>query len=648
MVNLQAELYVSVRARLCLVMLWLLPVCPAHADFSLRVQTDLGGFDMVMYENDAANTVANFMDYVNNGDYDGMLFHRYAESPPGTPFVLQTGGYYFDPNLGPFFAGGAQEITPIRTIPNQFGRSNTRGTIAMAKLPGNPDSADSEWFINLADNSANLDTQNGGFTVFAEVLGNGMKVIDEIVSFGVLATCVDYEPVPGLCGAFSNMPFRLQANQFFFDNDTLFNIHSIGPDADGDGAIDGDEIDGDGAGGPDSGQPNVASAPMLETPTDYITVATPSAANPLADFTVLGNTFRITRPEISACVLNGVDLAYGLTSFQVSGFAVGGSIAVDVILPQGSAPDAYYFYGPEWLAAGTYDAAEHWHQASGFNGMIGADINGNRVTLHLVDGGWGDADMTADGVITVAPGGGASNVAPAVLADGDCDGVGDNVENDPANNNGDGNNDNNPDDMQSGVASLPDINGNYLTVEAITPQVNVENVRQSDGQIFFGRASVIPLNGLNLPSGFMDFAVSNVVPGGAEEIKIILPAAVTADRFYLLGPDAGDQSEHWYNFIFDAASGSGTVVNGNEVTLHFVDGGRGDRDRAANGVIYIIGVPAEVIAASTTGSGGGCSLSGVARSPRQAGAWWLLLGLFATRVYWRRQRSGTVYPVSPA
>jgi len=89
--------------------------------------------------------------------------------------------------------------------------------------------------------------------------------------------------------------------------------------------------------------------------------------------------------------------------------------------------------------------------------------------------------------------------------------------------------------MQSGVAALPGINGNYLTVAALTLQVNVGHIRQTDGQIFFGRASVIPLDGLDLPSGFMDFAVSNVAPGGTVEIRLVLPAAVTADRFHLPG-----------------------------------------------------------------------------------------------------------------
>lgn len=53
----------------------------------------------------------------------------------------------------------------------------------MAKLANDPNSATSQWFINLSDNSANLDLQNGGFTVFGQVIGDGMDVVDEMSKF---------------------------------------------------------------------------------------------------------------------------------------------------------------------------------------------------------------------------------------------------------------------------------------------------------------------------------------------------------------------------------------------------------------------------------------------------------------------------------
>ena len=74
--------------------------------------------------------------------------------------------------------------------------SNIRGTIAMAKLGGDPNSATSQWFINLADNSANLDTQNGGFTVFGHVTGNGMSVADAIAMLNRVNVGSPFDALP--------------------------------------------------------------------------------------------------------------------------------------------------------------------------------------------------------------------------------------------------------------------------------------------------------------------------------------------------------------------------------------------------------------------------------------------------------------------
>jgi peptidyl-prolyl cis-trans isomerase A (cyclophilin A) len=74
--------------------------------------------------------------------------------------------------------------------------NNVRGTIAMAKLGSDPNSATNQWFFNLADNSANLDAQNGGFTVFGRVLGSGMAAVDEMVKVPRFAYASPFDTVP--------------------------------------------------------------------------------------------------------------------------------------------------------------------------------------------------------------------------------------------------------------------------------------------------------------------------------------------------------------------------------------------------------------------------------------------------------------------
>ena len=142
----------------------------ASADTFVRIDTDAGSFAIELFEDDAPITVENFLGYVDSGAYDGSLFHRSVSN-----FIVQGGGFAYVPDQ--------QTFAPIPagpTISNEFGRSNVRGTIAMAKVGGDPNSATNQWFVNVADNSANLDNQNGGFTVFGRVLGGGMSVVDAI------------------------------------------------------------------------------------------------------------------------------------------------------------------------------------------------------------------------------------------------------------------------------------------------------------------------------------------------------------------------------------------------------------------------------------------------------------------------------------
>jgi peptidyl-prolyl cis-trans isomerase A (cyclophilin A) len=155
----------------------------------VRFSTTLGDFEVALFDSDTPITVANFLSYVESGAYTtNLFFHR---SVPG--FVLQGGGFYILSNT--VFAVPTQPA-----ITNEPGISNLRGTIAMAKVGDNPNSATSQWFFNLGDNSANLNNQNGGFTVFGRVIGEGMQVVD------ALAAVPTYDASITLGGAFTQLP----------------------------------------------------------------------------------------------------------------------------------------------------------------------------------------------------------------------------------------------------------------------------------------------------------------------------------------------------------------------------------------------------------------------------------------------------------
>ena len=137
-------------------------------------------------------TVQNFQSYLNTGSYTNSFIHR---SIPG--FIVQGGGYTYNNST----------LTTIPSNPpvqNEFStqRSNLRGTIAMAKLGNNPNSATNQWFFNLADNSSNLNNQNGGFTVFGQALG-----ASDLTTIDAIAAVRTYNAG----GAFTNLPLTQAA-----------------------------------------------------------------------------------------------------------------------------------------------------------------------------------------------------------------------------------------------------------------------------------------------------------------------------------------------------------------------------------------------------------------------------------------------------
>lgn len=143
---------------------------PAHPH--VEMQTSLGTIKLELDGRQAPLTVAHILKLVDSGFYDGTVFHRVI---PG--FMAQGGG----------FTPGLKLKQTTATIPNESGNglSNLRGTIAMART-GDPHSANSQFFINVADNDRldpAKDAMRGrwGYTVFGIVI-EGMDVVDEIVN----------------------------------------------------------------------------------------------------------------------------------------------------------------------------------------------------------------------------------------------------------------------------------------------------------------------------------------------------------------------------------------------------------------------------------------------------------------------------------
>lgn len=133
---------------------------------TLAFNTSLGGFTVELYPKEAPVSVENFLRYVDDGFFDGTIFHRVV---PG--FVIQGGG------LDAEFER-KETRAPIRNEA-QNGLKNLRGTLSMART-NEVDSATSQFFVNLKDN-AFLDHSPGnfGYAVFGRVTG-GMDVIDRI------------------------------------------------------------------------------------------------------------------------------------------------------------------------------------------------------------------------------------------------------------------------------------------------------------------------------------------------------------------------------------------------------------------------------------------------------------------------------------
>ncbi|MFO0834781.1 MAG: peptidylprolyl isomerase [Phycisphaerales bacterium] len=181
----------------------------AAGDTLVEVQTTYGNIWIEMFDSVTPLTVQNFLQYVNADRYDGTFIHRHAQN-----FVLQGGGYKLDSG------GTPQHITEFAAVQNEYHLSNIAKTVAMAKKGGDPNSATSEFFFNLANNASNLDNQNGGFTVFGQVV-NGWDVVLKITGLEVVNASSAQYP------AFDTLPVRENYTSGTITDEHLVKINDV-------------------------------------------------------------------------------------------------------------------------------------------------------------------------------------------------------------------------------------------------------------------------------------------------------------------------------------------------------------------------------------------------------------------------------------
>lgn len=157
-----------------------------NKNINLLMKTNIGEIKLELYPDKAPVTVENFVSYVKDNFFNGLIFHRVING-----FMIQGGG--FDENLRQ-----KETKAPIK-IESDNGLKNDRGTIAMART-NDPNSATSQFFINLVDNNflnfRSPDVTGYGYAVFGKVT-DGMDVVDKIAtvptgSFGYMQDVPKY------------------------------------------------------------------------------------------------------------------------------------------------------------------------------------------------------------------------------------------------------------------------------------------------------------------------------------------------------------------------------------------------------------------------------------------------------------------------
>ncbi len=188
--------------------------------------------------------------------------------------------------------------------------------------------------------------------------------------------------------------------------------------------------------------------------------------------------------------------------------------------------------------------------------------------------------------------------------DNDADGISDEEE-DAGPNGGDGNDDNQQDSDQPNVATFHTQDGtNYVTLESA-----VGTTLADCSAVSIPSEPDAP-SGVTFSYDFIDFTINGAGTGGATTLILYLPPEANINTYWKYGPTPTNSNPHWYEFMYESSTQTGVEINGNKITMYFIDGQRGDDDITADGIIIDQGGPG-IYSSSSGGptddaSGGGC------------------------------------------
>ena len=625
-----------------------------YADVLVRVEVQHGVadsdfFDIRLFDEVAPDTVNNFLNYAinanghtttNGGSYKDVFFHRNSAG-----FVIQAGGFLYNPDNGGFdydeqsqtFSGGLGGVIDDPTVNNEFQLSNKAGTLAMAKrspvylntlgescfpegvdcvlLPGTgADSATSQWFINILDNSF-LDTQNGGFTVFAKVMGNGMELVNTFAAtpgfdktdihpdFGSLPL-VNYSTgeiskdhllkitsISELVNITGNIDFNLQLTSTLNQrtvtvqnrSEMVIAVDAIKLNSSVPSFF---SIKEEGCSGVVLSIGSSCSFVLEFSPdidgdfTDSIDIDIPSisVSYPLL---ITGRSASIIKPEISP---NFAELDFGEVGLVTNGTVLPTQMVL-IINNEGNADLEI----SSVLLSGEISLFEIFDNCTSFSPIAPGDFCVLPVNLYPTVEGEKSASLTIvsndlDQPSLVIP------VQASVVED--TDGVESEIEF-QSSLFGDGNFDGVIDGNQSNVTSFKSDNNQNVTL------VTDSFVEFSKVTIDAVTMTNLSLENVNFEFGSLSFEAKNNVSTGVFNIGFILPVGTNMDAVYLYGQTVDDTKEHWYRFDFDGKTGArpsaagqfttqdGSTVEREIVLLSFKDGGRGDNDMMENGKIEV-------------------------------------------------------------